>query len=294
MTAEQAGQDLSTLDLQDWFVGNGRDMPWRHTRDPWAILVSEVMLQQTQVGRVGERWPVFLRRFPTPGQCAEARAADVIELWSGMGYNRRAINLHRAAGSIVAHHSGSVPETLDALLELPGVGPYTARAVLVFAFEQPAAVVDTNIGRILARVAGVRLGRSEVQTVADRALGEHDPWTWNQALLDIGASLCCARAVTCAQCPLRDCCAWFQRGNPEPDPALASAAVSVPQSPFEGSDRQGRGRLVDALRRGSISGGEVAAAMGWSDDPERAERVVGGLLADGLVVRDNDSFRLPD
>ncbi len=294
MTLEQAGDDLSVLDLNGWFATNGRDFVWRRTRDPWAILVSEVMLQQTQVGRVAERWPVFLDRFPNPRQCAAAAPGAVIELWSGMGYNRRALNLHRAAMKITDDHGGVVPSSLDELLGLPGVGPYTARAVLVFAFEQPAAVVDTNVGRILARVAGHRLDRKEVQALANRALGDHDPWTWNQALLDIGATLCRSKTTQCASCPLSSYCDWFAQENTPPDPAHASAAVSRPQSTFEGSDRQGRGRLVDALRQREVPADDAAEVMGWADDPHRVKRVLEGLLTDGLVVRDGDRLSLPE
>ena len=143
--------------LLEWWDGQRRDLPWRTTRDPWAVLVCEVMAQQTQVARVAERWRPFLDRFPTPAALAEAPAAEAIRWWSGLGYNRRALALHGAAVAIVRDHAGRLPADLDALLALPGIGPYTARAVLAFAFEADHGIVDTNTARVLARWEGRRL-----------------------------------------------------------------------------------------------------------------------------------------
>lgn len=294
MSVDQAFEELKKADLASWFSSHGRDLPWRQTRDPWAVLVSEIMLQQTQVPRVIERWLEFCSRYPDPATCAAAPLADIISLWSGMGYNRRAVNLHRTAQTVVAEHAGRIPDSLDELLGLPGIGPYTARAVLAFAFEQPVAVLDTNVGRILARVSGRQLDRREAQSAADVALGENDPWVWNQALLDVGATICRSRSTNCGNCPLSAICQWRLAGNPDQDPATASAAVSVPQSRFEGSDRQGRGRLIDALRRDTIALSEAATVMGWPNDPERVDRVVRGLVADGLIRRDGLLLRLPE
>src|SRR6478672_9630787 len=156
-----------------------RDLPWRRTRDPWAVLVSEVMLQQTQVPRVVPIWQEFMTRFPTVRACADASQADVVRAWAGLGYNRRAVNLHRAAVLM----GDAVPRDLDALLALPGVGAYTARAVLVFAFEEDVAVVDTNIARVLARLHGRRLTPRQVQAAADELVPAGDGWVWNQALM---------------------------------------------------------------------------------------------------------------
>jgi len=153
-----------------------RDLPWRRTRDPWAILVSEVMLQQTQALRVIPKWEAFIAAYPAPAACAEASLGDVLRLWQGLGYPRRARNLHAAARQI--SEVGEFPATLDALLRLPGVGNYTARAVLAFAYEADVAVVDTNIGRVLARVAGHSLSPREVQAVADSAGGWREIERW--------------------------------------------------------------------------------------------------------------------
>lgn len=275
-----------------WWEARRRELPWRETRDPWAVLVCEVMAQQTQVARVAERWGPFLERFPTPASCAAAPPAEVVRLWSGLGYNRRALALHRCATVVVEHHGGRLPADLDALLALPGIGPYTARAVLAFAFEHDEAVVDTNTARVLARWEGRRLPAKAMQAAADRALARGRAWAWNQALLDLGASVCVRRAPRCEACPASPWCAWRRSGGAAPDPADGSAGVSGPQSPFEGSDRQGRGRLLETLRQRPATVAELSAVMGWPDDPDRAERVAGSLVADGLVDRAGSAYRL--
>ncbi|MET0666549.1 MAG: A/G-specific adenine glycosylase [Acidimicrobiales bacterium] len=273
----------------DWWDGDRRDLPWRRTRDPWAVLVSEVMLQQTQVDRVIPKWTAFLDRFPDPARCAAAPVGAVIEAWAGLGYNRRGVALHQCARVVVDEHDGRLPMDLPALVALPGIGPYTARAVLAFAGERDVAVVDTNVARVLARQAGRPLRLVEVQADADALVPSGQGWAWNQAMLDLGATVCRARAPDCGRCPIATSCAW--RGGAEPDPAVGSAGVSGRQSRFEGSDRQGRGRLVDALRHGPVS--DVATATGWPEDPERAERVARTLVADGLAVRVGDTLTLP-
>lgn len=251
------------------------------------------MAQQTQVARVAERWAPFLERFPTPAACAEAPVAELLRWWSGMGYNRRALNLHRCATAVVVQHDGRLPDTLAELLALPGIGPYTARAVLAFAFEADAAIVDTNAARVLARWEGRRLTAREAQAAADAALPAGSAWAWNQAMLDLGATVCVRRAPRCAGCPVAGRCGWARAGNPIPDPADGSAGVSGGQSRFEGSDRQGRGRLLEALRTGPVAVGAVAAAMGWPEDGTRAERVAATLVADGLAASDGRRYRLP-
>jgi A/G-specific adenine glycosylase len=275
------------------------DLPWRSTRDPWSVLVAEALAQQTQLSRVIPAYHRFLGAYPTPAACAAAPLGDVLIAWAGMGYNRRARNLHRAAAAIVADHGGEVPDALDALLALPGVGPYTARAVLAFAFERDVGVVDTNAGRVLARAAAGRtLGKDEAQTLVDAMVPPGKGWSFGQALLDLGATVCTSRAPDCGACPVRRRCRWARSGRPDPDPARGSAGVSAgvsaAGSPFAGSDRQGRGRLVAALREGPVAPVGQAAAAGWPDDPSRARRVADGLVADGLAVRGgNGTLRLP-
>lgn len=283
-----------------WGTADGRtsrrpELPWRSTRDPWAVLVSEIMAQQTQVGRVAPVFRRFLDRFPDPPACAAAPLGDVLRAWQGMGYNRRARHLHLAAAVMVDEHRGRVPATLDALLALPGVGPYTARAVLAFAFEQDIGVVDTNAGRVLARaVAGRRLAVGETQQVVDAMVPDGNGWAFGQALLDLGATVCRGPVPACARCPIRRRCRWAARGRPPPDPARGSAGVSVRQSRFEGSDRQGRGRLLDALRLGPVAPGALPSVLGWPDDRRRARRVADALVSEGLAERDaTGTFRLP-
>lgn len=276
----------------DWAADVRQDLPWRATRDPWAVLVSELMLQQTQVARVVPKYAAFLARFPTPTACADAAVGDIVTAWAGLGYNRRAVHLHRTAVCVRDDHDGVLPVTLEGLLALPGIGPYTARAVLAFAHERDVGVVDTNAGRVLARaVAGRRLAPTEAQRTADAVVPPGRGWAWNQAILDLGAVVCTKRSPRCGDCPVEDLCAW-RTGDPTgPDPAVDSAAVSRPQSTFEGSDRQGRGRLVEALRAGGVPRSDVPAVVGW-DDTDRVRRVVDGLVDDGLVVRDGTVLRL--
>ena len=279
--------------LLDWSEGHRRDLPWRRTRDPWAILVSELMLQQTQVARVIPKYHAFLDRFPDPASCAAAPAGAVVEAWAGLGYNRRAVQLHRAATVVVERHGGRLPDGIDALLALPGIGPYTARAVATFAFEAPAGVVDTNAARVLARaVAGRRVVGRERQAIADGMVPAGRGWAWNQAILDLGATVCTSGTPHCQGCPLAaaPACAWFGAGRPDPDPAAGPAGRPPP---FAGSDRQGRGRLVDALRRGPVPRDGIALAAGWPDDPVRASRAAAGLVADGLAVDAGDVLALP-
>lgn len=275
-----------------WFEGQARDLPWRQTREPWAVMVSELMLQQTQVSRVIDRWPAFLRRFPDPKACAMVAVAEVIDEWSGLGYNRRAVNLHRAATLIVDQHDGEVPEDLADLLTLPGIGPYTARAIRIFAFETDDAVVDTNVARVLARTLGRTLKPAEAQKEADRRVPARDGWRWNQAMLDLGARHCRSNA-NCDGCPIAAECGWHAAGRPEPDPAIGSASVSTGQSRFAGSDREGRGRLVRRLREGPVSHSLVNEVLGWPDQPERCQKVLAGLIADGLVGDNGVEVNLP-
>lgn len=317
------GRAEALLSWGAWYL---RDLPWRETRDPWAILVSEVMAQQTGVDRVIPYWHAFLARFPTPAACAAAPVGDVVRLWSGLGYNRRAVNLHRCAVAVVERHRGTLPDDLASLLALPGVGPYTGRAVLAFAFERPVGVVDTNVGRVLARWDHRSLSARDAQARADAlvrtaerggadqdrdggeprpssapvddaagtaAAGPRPAWVWNQAVMELGGTVCRRRRPDCPACPVRRWCSWAAAGLTPPDPADGSAGVSTGQPRFEGSDRQGRGRLVEALCHGPVATADAAAVMGWPDDPTRADRVVVGMLADGLARTDGDALRLP-
>ena len=280
--------------LHVWGESALRDLPWRRTRDAWAVLVSEAMLQQTQVARVIDRFGPFLARFPDPAAMAAAPLADVLDEWAGLGYYRRARDLHRSATVIVERHAGRVPATLPELLALPGVGAYTARAVLAFALEQDHGVVDTNVARVLARaVTGAPMTAAAVQRLADGLVPPGAAWLHNQALLDLGATVCTARAPRCDVCPLASGCAWH-RAEGADDPARTTAGTSRPQARFEGSDRQGRGRLLAALR-GSDRGlarEALDTVTGWGD-PARSRRVADDLVADGLAEWHGSALQAP-
>lgn len=285
--------------LHTWGDAVRRDLPWRRTRDPWAVLVSEAMLQQTQVARVADRFEGFLERFPDPAATASAPLADVLDAWAGLGYYRRARDLHRTACAVVERHGGRVPDDLVALLALPGVGPYTARAVLAFAFERDHGVVDTNAARVLARAfTGAPMGAAAVQRLADAVVPSGGAWAHNQSMLDLGATVCTARAPRCTICPLASGCAWRASGGGDPggavpDPARTTAGTSRPQARFVGSDRQGRGRLLAALRaRESVAACDLDTVTTWGD-AGRSRRVADALVADGLAVWDDGLLRAP-
>ena len=257
-----------------------RDLPWIRHADPWAVLVSEFMLQQTQTSRVVGPWTSFLERFPTPGDCADAPLSEVLRAWEGLGFHRRAKFLHEAAVMITRDFGGVVPATVVELRQLPGVGSYTANAIASFAFGHPVAVLDTNVGRILARaVANERLSPADAQRRADELRGSSDSRQFNQAMLDLGAQFCTSRPA-CETCPVSRHCRWRQEGGD--DPAVLSGGVSKKQSTFAGSDRQLRGRILATLRTSATSYADLLANAG-TDDDERVQRILQGLLADGLV-----------
>jgi len=258
--------------LLDWYEAVKRPLPWRFTRDPWAILVSEVMLQQTQAARVVPHYERFLARFPTPAALAAAPAAEAIAAWSGLGYNRRVLAL-RAAAQAVAERGWPPVERLE---ELPGVGPYTAAALGAFAWDAPMAAVDTNVRRVIERRDGARRGPRALARRAAALLPDGRAASWNQAMMELGATICRPRRPRCAECPLRAGCA-----GPEAMEARPRRATER----FETSDRWARGRLLAALVAGDPPP-ELAA--------ERRERALAGLARDGLVVRGPDGRpRLP-
>lgn len=205
--------------LLTWYRKAARDLPWRRTRDPYAVLVSEFMLQQTQVSRVVDYYGPFLDRYPTIRHLARARASQIREAWDGLGYYRRAANLHRLAREVVAKHDGVIPRDPADLRRLPGVGAYTAGAVATFAYERPAAAVDTNVARVLARVffgnppARVSLRKVTCLAEALQPRRGRTAWAFNQALMELGALVCSARAPKCATCPVRSVCRWYGKAG---------------------------------------------------------------------------------
>jgi len=259
-----------------------RELPWINHPDPWAVLVSEVMLQQTQSSRVIEPWTRFLEAFPTPKACADAPLSDVLRLWSGLGYHRRAKSLHDAAIIIRDVYRGDVPSTVADLRRLPGIGEYSANAVGSFAFGHPVAVVDTNVGRVLARAITNRtLSVRDARVEANELLPRKDSASFNQAMLDLGARYCTAKP-RCEVCPVRAHCKWQREGGP--DPAPRSAGVSRPQSAFRGSDREVRGRVLAALRERPRSTQQLVADL-EGVDANRSVALIADLVADGLVER---------
>lgn len=267
------------------------EYPWRKTRDPWFTLIAEFMLAQTQVARVSAHYVAMTRRFPTPRSCADASQAEVIALWIGLGYNRRAVALHQCARMICDRFDAKVPYDLEQLLELPGVGAYIARAVRAFAFGEQAGVVDINIKRVLARaLIGDDASSKMLQLLADELVERQIPREWNLALMDFGSLVCRARAPKCSACPLfRMNCAWRRNeqlaGGDLPDPAAHPSVRGPRQSAFSGSDRQGRGRLIRRACLGPIGQRELAEAAGWPNEPERAERIAEKLVVEGMLSR---------
>jgi A/G-specific adenine glycosylase len=279
--------------LLDWYAASHRDFPWRHTTDPYAVLVSEVMLQQTQASRIAARFPRFMARFPTVESLAAAPAAEVLAEWSGLGYNRRALGLQRAAAAVAAH---GWPRDVAGLEELPGIGPYTARAVASLAFGAPVGVVDTNVRRWLLRRFGGPDAPRRLQALADELAApgrKGDVAAWTHATMEFGASICRPRGPRCEACPIARGC---------PSRGLGTA-VPVPRQPaLRGSDRAYRGAILRLLAglEGHASG-ETPLRRALANDVERIgseldgpdwERVMGGLERDGLAHRSKGVVRL--
>jgi A/G-specific adenine glycosylase len=260
--------------LLAWYAANKRDLPWRQSRDPYAILVAEVMLQQTQVDRVLPKWRAWLDRFPSLADLARASRADAIRAWQGLGYNLRAVRLHDIACEVVARHNGQLPNDVAGLLALKGIGRYTAGAVACFAYEHPVAMVDTNIRRVLSRVFEVR--PAEVETLAEQVVPRNAAYAWNQALMDLGATLCGSKRALCLVCPLVSECAG---------PVIKGKSAAKPAGEFRGSRRFYRGRIVEALR--DAPGGLSLRALSVASSHPDISDLVQTLAADGLVAIDS-------
>ena len=281
--------------LIDWFGKNGRDLPWRRPGfTPWGTLVSEFMLQQTPVARVIPRLDEWLTRWPTPADLAAVPAGEAVRAWDRLGYPRRALNLHACAVAIVDRHGGEVPSGVDELLTLPGVGPYTARAVAAFAFGRRHPVVDTNVRRVIARAVGGQGEAGPPSTTRDLAAmeailppQESDARLMNAATMELGAIVCTARAPRCSDCPIAGECAWRRAGYP----AFEGRRAPV-QKRYEGSDRQARGFVLRELRASDVPVTYAELEMAVTDAARRA-RALTGLVADGLIVPVEGGFALP-
>jgi A/G-specific adenine glycosylase len=278
-----------------WFAGAARPLPWRAAdRSAWAVLVSEFMLQQTQVSRVLPKWEAWMARWPTPGALAAEPPAEAVRAWDRLGYPRRALWLHRAATELVERHGGEVPRDLDALLALQGVGPYTARAIAAFAFGDRHPVVDTNTRRVIARavegraIAGPPSATRDLVAMdallpADREAAR----AFNAGAMELGATVCTARAPRCDECPVAAMCAWRAAGYPPP-----TGERPRRQARFEGSDRQVRGIVMRELRAAHRPVPRAELTSVWADAAQ-LDRAIAGLVADGLAVADDHGYTLP-
>jgi A/G-specific adenine glycosylase len=266
-----------------WYAVAARDLPWRAPgASPWAVLVSEIMLQQTPVSRVLPAYQAWLARWPTASALAAAPAGEAVRQWGRLGYPRRALRLHATAAIVTERYGGELPSTREELLALPGIGAYTAAAVAVFAFGAKHAVLDTNVRRVLARLEYGREFPGPQPSAAEYRLAESllpddaaVAARWSVAVMELGALTCTAASPRCADCPLTRQCAWLLAGRPE-------ALVRPVGQTYEGTDRQCRGRLLAVLRdsREPVSQGRLDAV--WPDPVQRA-RALDGLVADGLV-----------
>ena len=293
----QAARDQLQHALLAWYRPRARPLGIRETNDPWAILVAEVMAQQTQISRVDEAWVRFMARFAGSSELAVASPADVLRAWSGLGYNRRAIALRRTAQLIETEHDGRVPADLEALEALPGIGPYTARAVMAVAHGRPVAAVDTNVRRVISRLVGVPMSTADLQATADWLVRTDGAATWTHASMDLGATVCRSRRPRCEECPLRgwcasagsvDSCARTRSGT------RARAPTAGRGTPFELTTRWLRGRIVARLldeRDGQWA--ELPTSIG-QHGPEQVSIAVVALERDGLLERRSDgTVRLP-
>jgi len=279
--------------LLEWYDAHARDLPWRRPdATPWGVLVSEFMLQQTPVARVLPAFDAWLERWPRPADLAAEPSGEAIRAWGRLGYPRRAIRLHAAATTITVRHGGEVPDAYAALRGLPGVGDYTASAVLAFAFGRRAPVLDTNVRRVLARLVSGSESAKPTVTMAEKSLAarllpadEPTAATWSVALMELGALVCRAASPRCDACPLRDGCAWRAAGQPANGPPRPGQAWS-------GTDRQCRGRLLALARETQAAVTEREMAGTWADIEQR-DRCLRSLLDDGLLVRSDGRYTLP-
>ena len=275
-----------------WYGENARDLPWRRTRDPWRVLVSEVMLQQIQVKRAVPFYEAFVERFATPRALAEAPLAEAIRAWGDLGRYRRVVNLHRTVRILLEEFDGEVPSDPEELVKLPGIGPYTAGAVACFAFEEDAAFLDTNARRVLhrlffgAEVPEPTAKEKQLLSLAEALVPRGRGWEWGQSVIEFGALRCTARKPTCEPCPLSALCAAR--------PTIRAKLATLPRAEraarrYEGSNRYYRGRALAALREAPGEGvtlrelGEGLREGFGEEDLPWLLGVVGSLDKDGLV-----------
>jgi len=279
--------DATTLheSILGWYDEHARDLPWRSPEaTPWAVMVSELMLQQTPVRRVLPAYDAWLSVWPTPADLAAAPTGDAVRMWGRLGYPRRALRLHAAATAIVEQHGGEVPGDYAALRALPGVGEYTAAAIASFAFKQRHAVLDTNVRRVFARLVTGNEFPADALTKAERSVAEsllpEDDATaagWAVAVMELGALVCTAAGPRCGDCPVRAVCAWHTAGRPAYDGPPRKGQT------YAGTDRQCRGRLLAVVRDAHEPVHKTRLDAAWDDVTQR-ERCLVSLLEDGLVA----------
>ncbi len=302
--------------LLQWYAHAQRDLPWRVTSDPYAILVSEIMLQQTQVDRVLPKYQEFLSAFPTLADLAAAPTADVISVWVPLGYNRRAISLQSIARQVITQYGGCIPDTIDELLKLKGIGRYTAGAIACFAYRKHVATVDTNIRRVLHRIfLGLeypqpKVNDSQMLIMAEQVLPEGHAYNWNQALMDMGATICTSNNPACPNCPLQEGCQSYKDMSQYslfPSGAVVRQLRKVAErkkpyqaQPFTSTNRYFRGRIVDFVRSLSANERISLAMLGPQIKPEFSvddvvwlQRIIDDLVRDGLLDSNQDGIRLP-
>ncbi len=279
---------LTPSELLGWYERNRRDLPWRNADvTPWQIMVSEFMLQQTPVSRVEPIWRDWIARWPTPSATAAAGTGEIVRAWGKLGYPRRAKRLHECAIVIARDHGDEVPDDVEVLLTLPGVGSYTARAIACFAYQQSVPVVDTNVRRVVARVVHGKADAGSASAVRDHAdvsallPKDSTAHTFSAALMELGATVCTARAPRCGLCPL-SVCQWREAGFPP-----SEGPARRPQG-YAGTDRQVRGRLLDVLRGNDLPVTRDQLDVVWLRDTVQRDRALESLLADGLVAKTSD------
>lgn len=279
-----------------WYKKYHRSLPWRKTRDPYQILVSEVMLQQTQVDRVVAKYKEFLKKFPTIRVLAQAPTAEVIRAWKGLGYNRRALYLQGAAQMIVTEHRGKFPKSIVQLKRLPGVGEYTARAILAFAFGEAIPVLDTNHRRFYQRVLfGIQpKADRELLQAATALLPTRRAWDWNQALMDFGSLVCLTGRPKCESCPVRRLCRAYPRIQlPSVSNRQKTESGKQTNTPFRDSDRYFRGRIIDTLREKEKGTDQFFKKQFPELSRKRYRSIVSALEKDGLLKRAGAHILLP-
>lgn len=283
-----------------WYAAHRRNLPWRRTRDPYKILVSEVMLQQTQVDRVLPKYKEFLKKFPTAWALAQAPTAEVIRAWKGLGYNRRALYVQKAAQAVVSEYGGKFPKDIALLKQLPGVGDYTARAILAFAYEEPVPVLDTNHRRFYQRVFfGLRQKTDKkLLAYAEQMMPIGRVYDWNQALMDFGSLVCVTGKPKCEACPVRKWCKAFPRLQ-RSDFRLQSRKKLKHEDrrpkavPFRQTDRYFRGRIIDYVREHGRATDRIFETLFPELPKERYQDIIQKLEYDGLIARKNNRILLP-